>query len=93
MKPRISLSSTKATSTGGVPIYYGDGYYYGDEGLYYGTWYAADGDLTQGEKPIANVRAENIVGNTKQEDIIINVKEQDVRINVGVDKPSIEVLE
>ena len=75
MKPRVNVVQTKATSTGGVPIYYDDGYYYGDDYLYYGTWYAADGDLTQGEKPTISIIEENVRINIDVDKPIIKVLE------------------
>ena len=93
MKPRVNVVQTKAASTGGVPVYYDDGYYYGDDYLYYGTWYAADGDLTQGEKPVASVEKENIGVVAGLKKPTISIIEENVRINIDVDKPIIKVLE
>ena len=55
MRPRVGISGTQSSSTGGEPLYYDSGIKYDDPNAYYDRWYDVSGNLVQGEMPAVTV--------------------------------------
>jgi len=76
MKPSLSITRIKSTSTSGIPLLYDSGVKYDDPYAFYDRWYSSDGVLAQGEIPTASASKEDIGSDSKKEEVLISRTEE-----------------